>query len=120
MRVLELRELGQADHDRQAIYKPQHDRVRDQAHQFADLSPSGYQLHDAHQDDGREKVFLRQLDAAFRSILCHKVADHRRNYNGESAGRAADHGRPAAEHSRDEPNNERGEEPHLWRQTSHD
>jgi hypothetical protein len=83
--LLEVLELGDEDHDRQAVHEAQHDRVRHHADEFAEPREREQDLQHAHQDDGGEQVL-------------HAMLDHQRDHDhGQRAGGAGNHARPAAE-----------------------
>ena len=87
---LELAQLGEENHDGQAVHKAQHHRGRHQPDEFAKFEDARAQLKHAHQHDGREQVF--------NAMFGHQ----RHHHDRQRARRARDHSRTAAEHRGDQ------------------
>ncbi len=98
--LLELAELGEKNDNGQAVDEAEHDRVGDQADEFAQAQHPGGDLNNAHQHDGGEEIF----DAVAGDQVDHD--------DGQGAGRTGDHSGSTAENGSDQPDQEGGVKPH--------
>ena len=90
----EVPELRHENHNRQAIHKTEHHRMRHHANQLAQLGGSKQQLQQAHQNHGGKQVLHTMLD------------DQRNHDHRQGARRAGDHAGPTAKGCGDQTNDE--------------
>ena len=93
---LELAKLCQEDHDGEAVYEAQHDRVRHHTDEFTPPQKADDHLNNAHQNDRREEIL--------NAVLCHQM----HHDNGQRACRAGDHAGTSAKYSGDQSDKESG------------
>ena len=81
----QLRDLGHEDQDGECVDEADHDRARDEAHQFRDSGQAQDDLEDAAEDHRGYQVI--------ESVGLHQRCDDQ----GDGAGGGGNHGRPAAD-----------------------
>ena len=92
--------MRKEDHDGEPVDEAQHHRVRHEADELAPAQDTGGDLQNAHEDNGGEEIF-------------DPVLGHERDHDdGQRAGGARDHARPAADQRRDEAHEEGRVEAH--------
>ena len=95
-------QLGKQDHDRQAVHKAEHDRVRDEADELAQTQDAGTDLKQPRQYDRGKQVG----DAVARN--------QRHHYDGHRPGGARNHARPTADQRGDQAHKEGAVKPDQW------
>ena len=94
--LVKLGQLSQKNDDRQAVYKPKHNRVWHKTDKLAEMKNASEHLQDAHQDDSRKQIF--------NPVACHQGHHH----DGKRSSRARNHCGSASNTGRNQPNKKGG------------